>query len=80
MNDRIQKLLQRELEKFERLSLNTETPLQSNDVRSLDTLIKAYRTFSAPPQSSPVSPAGADPASASTESLLSDVTSEPAAE
>lgn len=75
MNERIQKLLERELAKLEILSASTSDPLGFSEIKSLDTLIKAHRTFSAP-ESPAVSPAADDPASQTTEALLNDIASE----
>lgn len=48
MHDKIQAILERELEKISNLSKLGPEPLAPADIRSLDTLIKAYRTLVAP--------------------------------
>jgi len=58
MKEKIRALLERELTKIELLSLTNKAPLQVADIKSLDTLIKAYKSFEeqpaeAPPASSP---------------------------
>lgn len=75
MNEKIQEILERELAKLNRRSLDSADPLPSQDVKSLDVLIRAYRSFSAP-ESPAVSPAADDPASQTTEALLNDIASE----
>ena len=66
--EKIQAILEREINKLDTLSSNSAAPLEAADVKSLDTLIKAYRSFVAP-QENPAS-APADPADLSTEALL----------
>lgn len=76
MKDKIAKILEREIAKFERLSKASEDPLASQDVKSLDTLIKAYRTFAEPQQPGAAQPAASGPASQTTDELLNDLASQ----
>lgn len=73
MRDKITAILERELEKLDTLSKNGPTPLSSSDIKSLDTLIKAYRSFVDPSKGGADKPADQDPASLSTEDLLAQV-------
>jgi hypothetical protein len=66
--DKIQAILERELDKLNTLSALDPAPLNVQDIKSLDVLIKAHRSFVAP-QPNPAS-APADPAALSTEALL----------
>jgi hypothetical protein len=70
MKERIQALLERELQKFETASLAASEPLDSRDIKSLETLIKCYHSFCNP---TPPPPPASDPASSATEDLLNDV-------
>ena len=70
MKDLIASLLNRELNKLERLSSSSSVPLSPADIRSLDLLTKAYRTFVDPAPTVPAASAAADPAKVSTEELL----------
>ncbi len=47
MKEKIAALLERELEKLDRLSKSTPDGLELNDVRRIDLLIKAYSSYSA---------------------------------
>ncbi len=71
MKDKIQSLLERELLKIEVLSLTNPKPLQVADIKSLDTLIKAYRSFvePKPAESAPAS----TPASMPDDQLVKDI-------
>jgi hypothetical protein len=53
MHLKIQAILERELDKINQLSLEGNEPLTPADIRSLDTLIKAYRTLVAPESDKP---------------------------
>lgn len=66
--DKIQAILERELNKLNTLSAVSADPLDAKDVKSLDTLIRCYKSFVSP-QESPAS-APTDPAALSTEALL----------
>ncbi len=70
MKERIQELLARELQKIELLSLTTPEPLAAADIKSLDVLIKAYRSFVDPAKSAPEKSLPDDPATSSTEDLI----------
>lgn len=73
MRDKIQAILERELDKLDARSRSlAPEPLPSADIKSLDTLIKAYRSF-IDPKSLPDKPAPDDPASLSNEQLLAQV-------
>jgi hypothetical protein len=79
VKDKIQAVLERELDKFNRRSLSDpDTPLDSRDVRSLDLLIRAYRSF-VDPADKPASPPPASPETAPTSALL-DLSDTPASE
>jgi hypothetical protein len=59
MKEKIAALLERELEKLDRLSKSTPDGLELNDVRRIDLLIKAYSSYSAaetPKESPPEAP------------------------
>jgi hypothetical protein len=72
VKDKIQEILERELKKFDEISRSNEQPLDASEIRALDTLIKAYHSFCNPPETNPSpAPVSEDPASASTEDLLS---------
>lgn len=66
--DKIQAILERELDKLNILSALSPDALDPKDVKSLDTLIRCYKNFVSP-QENPAS-APADPADLSTEALL----------
>ena len=68
MKEKIAALLERELEKLDRLSKSTPAGLELNSVRQLDLLIKCYASYSSPikPQESPPD----SPEKQSTEDLL----------
>lgn len=71
MRDKIQAILERELDKLNTLSQAGPSPLAANDIKSLDTLIKAYRAFvDQPPPGKPTE----HPSSAPTEDLLKELT------
>jgi hypothetical protein len=72
VKERIQELLARELQKIEMRSLTTPEPLPAADIKSLDVLIKAYRSFSDPTKN-PDKPAPDDPTQTSLEDLLSGI-------
>lgn len=76
MQDKIKQILERELQKLDILSLLSETPMAAADVKSLDTLIKAYRTFTAPEQTPPL-PDPLAPAQQTTADLLSGLNDKP---
>lgn len=72
MKKQIQAILERELDKLNQLSALDTKPLDSYSIKSLDTLIKAYRSFVAP-EADPPKPDPKDPANQSIEDLLSDL-------
>jgi len=68
LQTRIAKILERELSKLDALSQASSDPMQSADIRSLDTLIKAHKAFIA---ADPVPPSSPDaPANKSTDELI----------
>jgi hypothetical protein len=69
MRTRIEQILERELTKLDTASQSSPEPLSVAEIKSLDTLIRAYRSFSDPAKTSPDQPAS-DPASAATADLL----------
>lgn len=73
MKDLIQQILERELLKLDRKSSDEQNPLGPRDVKSLDVLIRAYRSF-VDPANKPAAEAD-DPVSAAptTETLVSDL-------
>lgn len=75
MKDKIQKILERELSKLDAISATDPLPLGSRDVRSLDTLIKAYRSFvdPGPPSPGAKKPSASDPSSLPIDQLLAEV-------
>jgi len=68
----IQHILERELDKLNIMSRLNIEPMAAADIKSLDTLIKAYRSFVAP-EATPPTPDPKSPAIQSTEDLLSDL-------
>jgi hypothetical protein len=77
MKDRIQEILERELNKLNQRSIESTDPLGVHDVRSLDTLIKAYNSFVLPTQP-PAAPT--QPANTSTQDLLNGLVESDSAE
>jgi hypothetical protein len=70
MRDKITAILERELAKLDALSQAGPAPLATADIKSLDTLIRAYRSFVDPTKNPPDKPADQDPATMSTDELL----------
>jgi len=66
--EQIQSILERELNKLSLLSAITTDPLSDKVVKSLDTLIRCYKSFVSPQENHASPPA--DPAALSTEALL----------
>lgn len=69
MKDRIQQILERELNKLDTLSATDTEPLPMAAVKSLDMLIRAYRTFVEPAKDQEQQ-AKTDPANTPTAQLL----------
>ncbi len=70
MRDKIQAILERELAKLDTLSNAGPAPLASADIKSLDTLIRAYRSLVDPAKNPPADTQPDDPATLSTEELI----------
>jgi hydroxyethylthiazole kinase-like sugar kinase family protein len=73
LSDQIKAILERELAKLDRASLANPDPLSPNEVKSLDTLIKAYRSYSSPNAVPPVEGGAVPPKQQSTQDLLNEI-------
>lgn len=73
LSERIKAILEREVAKLDNSSLANPDPLSPNEVKSLDILIKAYRSYSSPDAVSPQVGDAVPPKLQSTQDLLNEI-------